>query len=87
MAFTAEVRQHLSSLAAGCARVIAARLAHGDLAAAHPKEAVYTLLDGLAESVLVVQAIRDADGRADRLQHRARQPGLPRPGRPGRAST
>ena len=62
MAFTAKVRQHLSSLAAGCARVIAARLAHGDLAAAHPKEAVYTLLDDLAESVLVVRAIRDADG-------------------------
>ncbi len=62
MAFTAEVRQHLSSLAAGCARVIAARLAHGDLASAHPKEAVYTLLDGLAESVLVVRAIRDAHG-------------------------
>jgi serine phosphatase RsbU (regulator of sigma subunit) len=62
MAFTAEVRQHLSSLAAGCARVIAARLAHGDLAAAHPKEAVYTLLDDLAESILVVRAIRDADG-------------------------
>src|SRR6266536_3356554 len=62
MAFTAKVRQHLSSLAAGCARVIAARLAHGDLAAAHPTEAVYTLLDDLAESVLVVRAVRDADG-------------------------
>ena len=62
-AFTAEVRQHLSSLAAGCARVIAARLAHGDLAAAQPKEAVYTLLDGLAESVLVVRAIRDEGGQ------------------------
>src|SRR5207248_1202233 len=62
MAFTAEVRQHLSSLAAGCARVVAARLAHGDLAAAHPKEAVYTLLDDLAESVLVARAIRDAHG-------------------------
>ena len=62
MAFTAKVRQHLSSLAAGCARVIVARLAHGDIAAAHPKEAVYTLLDDLAESVLVVRAIRDADG-------------------------
>jgi serine phosphatase RsbU (regulator of sigma subunit)/PAS domain-containing protein len=62
MAFTAEVRQYLSSLSAGCARVIAARMAHGDLAAAHPKEAVYTLLDGLAESVLVARAIRDADG-------------------------
>ncbi len=62
MAFTAGIRQHLSSLAAGCARVIAARLAHGDLAAAHPKEAVYTLLDDLAESVLVLRAIRDAEG-------------------------
>jgi len=62
MAFTAKVRQHLSSLAAGSARVIVARLAHGDIAAAHPKEAVYTLLDDLAESVLVVRAIRDADG-------------------------
>jgi len=62
LAFTAEVRQQLSSLAAGCARVIAARLAHGDLAAAHPKHAVYSLLDGLAESVLVVRAIRDAEG-------------------------
>jgi hypothetical protein len=62
MAFTANVRQHLSSLAAGGARVIVARLAHGDIAAAHPKEAVYTLLDDLAESVLVVRAIRDADG-------------------------
>src|ERR1700760_4097966 len=62
VAFTAEVRQHLSSLAAGCALVIATRLAHGDLAAAHPKQAVYALLDGLAESVLVARAIRDADG-------------------------
>ncbi|HEX3311075.1 MAG TPA: SpoIIE family protein phosphatase [Streptosporangiaceae bacterium] len=61
-ALTAKVRQHLSSLAAGCAPVIVARLAHGDLAAAHPKEAVYTLLDDLAESVLVVRAVRDADG-------------------------
>jgi serine phosphatase RsbU (regulator of sigma subunit)/PAS domain-containing protein len=62
LAFTAGIRRHLSSLAAGCARVIATRLAHGDLAAAHPKQAVYTLLDGLAESVLVARAIRDSDG-------------------------
>jgi serine phosphatase RsbU (regulator of sigma subunit) len=61
-ALTAKVRQHLSSLAAGCAPVIVARLAHGDIAAAHPREAVYSLLDDLAESVLVVRAIRDADG-------------------------
>jgi serine phosphatase RsbU (regulator of sigma subunit)/PAS domain-containing protein len=62
MAFTAGIRQYLSSLAAGCARVIAARMAHGDLAAAHPRKAVYALLDGLAESVLVVRAISDAGG-------------------------
>jgi serine phosphatase RsbU (regulator of sigma subunit)/PAS domain-containing protein len=60
--FSPEVREHLSSLAAGCARVVATRVAHGDLAAAHPKQAVYTLLDDLAESVLVVRAIRDAEG-------------------------
>jgi serine phosphatase RsbU (regulator of sigma subunit) len=62
-AFTTEIRQRLSSLAAGCARVVRARLAHGDLAAAQPKSAVYTLLDGLADSVFVVQAIRDDAGQ------------------------
>src|SRR5580704_8360513 len=45
------------------APVIAARLAHASLAAAHPRAAVYTLLDGLADSVLVVQAIRDDSGQ------------------------
>jgi serine phosphatase RsbU (regulator of sigma subunit)/PAS domain-containing protein len=62
-AFTTEIRQQLSSLAAGCARVVRTRLAHGDLAAAQPKAAVYTLLDGLADSVLVTQAIRDDAGQ------------------------
>ncbi len=62
-AFGTEVRQELSALAAGCAPVIAARLAHGSLAAAHPRAAVYALLDGLADSVLVVQAMRDDSGR------------------------
>ena len=62
-AFGTEVRQELSALAAGCAPVIAARLAHGSLAAAHPRAAVYALLDGVADSVLVVQAIRDDSGR------------------------
>ena len=62
-AFGTEVRQELSALAAGCAPVIAARLAHASLAAAHPRAAVYTLLDGLADSVLVVQAIRDDSGQ------------------------
>jgi hypothetical protein len=62
-AFTTEIRQHLPSLSAGCARVVAARLAHGDLAAAQPKAAVFALLDDLADSVLAVQAIRDDAGQ------------------------
>jgi Stage II sporulation protein E (SpoIIE)/ANTAR domain len=62
-AFGADVRQHLSALAAGCARVVSARLGHGTLAAAHPKAAVCTLLDSLADSVLVVQAVRDDGGQ------------------------
>ena len=62
-AFGTEVRQELSALAAGCAPVIAARLAHASLAAAHPRAAVYTLLDSLADSVLVTQAIRDDSGQ------------------------
>jgi hypothetical protein len=61
--FGAEARQHLPALAEGCARVLGARLSHGSLAAAHPREAVYTLLDSLTGSVLVAQAIRDAAGR------------------------
>jgi Stage II sporulation protein E (SpoIIE)/ANTAR domain len=63
LAFTAQIRQHLAALAAGCARVIGARLAHGDLAAAQPRQAVYGLLDDLAESVLVVRALRDGRGQ------------------------
>jgi hypothetical protein len=63
LALTGQIRQHLAALAGGCARVIGARLAHGDLAAAQPRQAVYGLLDDLAESVLVVRALRDAPGR------------------------
>ena len=61
--FGGEARQHLQALAAGCARVLGARLPHGHLAAAHPRAAVYTLLDDLADSVLVAPAIRDDAGR------------------------
>jgi PAS domain-containing protein len=60
--FGAGLRQRLSALAAGCSRVLGARLAHANLAAAQPRPAVYALLDGLADSVLVVQAIRDDAG-------------------------
>ena len=43
--------------------MIGTRLAHGDLAPAQPRPAVYTLLDSLADSVLVAQAIRDPAGQ------------------------
>ncbi len=62
-AFGTEIRGQLPALAAGSARVIGARLAHGNLAAAHPKPAVFALLDGLADAVLAVRAIRDDGGR------------------------
>jgi serine phosphatase RsbU (regulator of sigma subunit) len=62
-AFATETRQRLSALAAGCARVIGTRLAHGDLAAAHPRPAVYALLDDVVGSALVAQAIRDDAGQ------------------------
>jgi serine phosphatase RsbU (regulator of sigma subunit)/PAS domain-containing protein len=61
--FSTEVQQHLAAAAGGCARVLSSRLAHGDLAAAQPKAALYSLLDELAETVLVLRAIPDAAGR------------------------
>lgn len=83
-AFTAETRRRLSSLAAGCAGVIGPRLAHGDLAAAQPRPAVYALLDGLAGSVLVAQAIRDDAGRLTDFSIEHVSPGFADPaGRPG----
>jgi serine phosphatase RsbU (regulator of sigma subunit) len=61
----AEVRPQLLALAAGLARVVAVRLAHGDLAAAEPRPALYGLLEQVAGSVLVVRAIRTAGDVAD----------------------
>jgi PAS domain-containing protein len=61
--FSTEVRQHLSAVAAGCARVLSSRLARGDLAAVQPKTILYPLLDDLAETALALRAIRDATGR------------------------
>ena len=57
-----EVRQRITALAAGSARVLGARLAHGDLAAAQPRQALFELLDQVAGSVLVVRALRDKAG-------------------------
>ncbi|HEY1624512.1 MAG TPA: SpoIIE family protein phosphatase [Streptosporangiaceae bacterium] len=56
-------RQRITALAAGGARVLAARLAVGDLRAAPPTEPMYALLGDLAGSVLVVSAIRDGAGQ------------------------
>ncbi len=60
--FSAEVRPHLSAVAAGCARVLSARLARGELSAAQPRAALYSLLDDLSVPVLVLKAISAADG-------------------------
>jgi serine phosphatase RsbU (regulator of sigma subunit) len=83
--FGAAARQHLPALAAGCARVLGARLSHGNLAAAHPKAAVYLLLDNLADSVLVAQAIRDDAGRVSDFSIEHVSPGFRDPG--GRTAT
>ena len=56
-------KRQLTALAAGGARVLATRLALGDLRAAAPVDPLFDLLDDIAGSVLVVSAIRDADGR------------------------
>ncbi len=61
--FSPDVRQHLSAVAAGCARVLGSRLARGDFAATQPKAVLCSLLDDLAESVLVLRALRDTDGQ------------------------
>jgi serine phosphatase RsbU (regulator of sigma subunit) len=74
--FSTELRQHLSALSAGSARVVGARLAHGDLAAAQPKAAVFSLLDGLADSVLVVQAVRDDAGQVTDFSIEHASPGF-----------
>src|ERR1700689_4776931 len=82
--FPAEVRQRLSAAAAGCARVLTARLAHGDLAAAHPRAAWYSLLDDLAEPAMVLKAIPAADGRASDFSIEHLSPGYRDPaGRTG----
>jgi stage II sporulation SpoE-like protein/ANTAR domain-containing protein len=62
IALAEDVRPQLLSLAAGLARVVAVRLAHGDLATAEPRPALYQLLDQIAGSVLLVRAIRESEG-------------------------
>ncbi len=83
--FTAAARQNLSALAAGCARILGARLALGDLAAAQPKAALFTLLDGLADSVLVLRAIRGEGGQVADFSIEHASPGYRDP--VGRAGT
>ncbi len=59
---TADIRQRITAIGAGSARVLGVRLAHGDLAAAEPRQALFELLDQVAGSVLVVRAVRDRAG-------------------------
>jgi serine phosphatase RsbU (regulator of sigma subunit) len=59
---TAGMRPRITAIAAGSARVLGVRLAHGDLAAAEPRQALFELLDQVAGSVLVVRAMRDRTG-------------------------
>jgi PAS domain-containing protein len=61
--FSLELRQRLLAAAAGCARVLNARLARGELTAAHSQAAWYSLLDDLSEPVLVLKAIYGAHGQ------------------------
>ena len=83
--FTPEARQHLLALAAGCARILGTRLSIGDLAAAQPEAALLTLLDDLAESVLVLRAIRDSGGQVADFSIEHVSPGYRDPA--GRAGT
>jgi serine phosphatase RsbU (regulator of sigma subunit) len=57
-----DVIEPVTALAAGVARVLGARLAHGELTAAQPRQALFELLDQVAGSALVVRAVRDAGG-------------------------
>ncbi len=79
-----ETRHRLSALAAGCGQALSVRLAHGQLAAAQPKAALFTLLDGLADSVLVARAIRDEGGQVTDFRIEHVSPGCYDPG--GRTS-
>jgi serine phosphatase RsbU (regulator of sigma subunit) len=56
------VREPLGALAAGWARVLDTRLALGDLAAAQPRQGLFSLFDSIADSVLVARALRDTSG-------------------------
>ena len=57
--FPPELRRQISALAGFCAQALGARLPDGGLAADHRDSWVLGLLDGLLDSVLVAQAIRD----------------------------
>jgi serine phosphatase RsbU (regulator of sigma subunit)/PAS domain-containing protein len=83
--FRVEVRQCLPALAAGCARVLSSRFAHGHLAATQPKAVWSCLLDELAASVLVLRAIRDAGGHITDFSIEHVSPGYHDPG--GRTGT
>jgi hypothetical protein len=60
--FSGETRLRLSALAAGFSDVLGTRLAHDGLQPSATEPSVFTLLDEVAESVLVVRPVRDEAG-------------------------
>jgi serine phosphatase RsbU (regulator of sigma subunit) len=86
--FSPEIRQRLSAAAAGCARVLNARLARGELAVTHPRAAWYSLLDDLSEPVLVLKAIYGTGGQVSDFSIEHVSPGYRDPaGRAGASLT
>jgi serine phosphatase RsbU (regulator of sigma subunit) len=54
--------RRITAMAAGTARVLAVRLAHGDLTAALPRQPLFALFDQVADAVLVTRAVRAGNG-------------------------
>lgn len=61
--FAASFRQRLSGTVAGFAEVLGLRLAYGPVGSTAPSPAVFTALDQIADSTLLVRPLRDEQGR------------------------
>jgi len=60
--FSAGVREGLSDTVAGFAEVLGLRLAYGPVGSTGPSPVVFTALDQIADSLLLVRPLRDAGG-------------------------
>jgi len=60
--FDATARARLSAVFAGFAEVLGVRLAYDPVGSTAPSPAVFTLLDEIADSALILRPLRDADG-------------------------